>query len=255
MATTTDIFSIVGWLAVGCFCGILPLGFAAILFFTSRKRGQVGQAVGSARKATTATLRPGMGLVRLQGRIAAQASALDGSAENALVYLRLKVEIYITDSDGSGWRGMTDKTRGMPFQLEDDYGTVWVNPDGLDKQLLGDGIVPDENQIQAACILLGISLPALHSQLRFRLWELRAGQNGTVIGCVAQGQTGMEVRRVQGQPFIVSPLPEQAVESSIVSQTKKASTWTWVLGILGAIMLLCGLGGALIALVRLLVAK
>jgi len=84
-----NVIAIIAWLGGACFCGVLPLGFAAILFFTLRKRGQVGSAVGSAKKSTLAALNPGVGLVRLQGRIAAQANAIDGSAENALVYVRL----------------------------------------------------------------------------------------------------------------------------------------------------------------------
>jgi hypothetical protein len=77
---TENVIAILAWLGGACFCGILPLGFAAILFFTSRKRGQVGSAVGSARKMTVATLKMGAGLVRLQGLIAPQANAIDGSA-------------------------------------------------------------------------------------------------------------------------------------------------------------------------------
>jgi hypothetical protein len=252
---TENVISIFAWLGGAFFCGILPLGFAAILFFTSRKRGQVGSAVGSARKMTVAALKPGAGLVRLQGRIAARANAIDGSAENALVYLRLKVESYESDSDSSGWRGLTEKARGIPFQLDDGTGAVWVSPDGLDKQLLGDGIVPNEDQIQAACILVGISPNILRGQLRFRLWELRAGQTISVVGSPMQGQGGLLVGRTQGQPFIVSPLIGQAVETNISGQTKKAQTWTLVLGIPGAIMLLCGLVGALVSLIRVLTAK
>ena len=251
--STNAVLAVVAWLAGACFCGVLPLGFAAILFFTSRKRGKVARAIGSARKGTLAALKPGAGLVRLQGQIGAQPNAIDGSAENALVYLRMRVEIFIADS--GGWEGMTDKARGIPFQLEDGSGAVWVNPDGLDKQLLGEGIVPSADQIQAACTLLGISLPPLHSQLRFRLWELRAGQTITVVGGVVQNQSRMEVCRLQCQPFIVSLLLGQAVDASLSTQTKKASTWTFVLGIPGAVMLLCGLTGALVALVRILVSK
>jgi hypothetical protein len=252
---TENVIAILAWLGAACFCGILPLGFATILFFTSRKRGQVGSAVGSARKMTVATLKPGTGLARLQGRIVPQANAIDGSAENAVIYLRLKVEIYERDSDSSGWRGMTDKARGVAFQLDDGTGAVCVDPEGLDKQLLGDGIVPDENQVQAACILLGILPKMLRGQLRFRLWELRAGQSISVVGTPTQGQAGLLVKRTQGQPFVVSSLIGQAVESKISSQTKKAQTWTLVLGIPGIVMLLCGLSGALITLVRTLTAK
>jgi hypothetical protein len=248
----TESMRIFGLLGVACFCGILPLGFAAILFFTSRKRGQVGSAVGAAKKTTVATLQPGPGLARLQGRIVPPPSAIDGSAENALVYLRLKVEVYESDSDSSGWKGLTDKARGIPFQLDDGSGTVWVNPEGLDKQLLGDGITPNDDQIQAACILLGISPSILRGQLRFWLWELRAGQTVSVIGGIAQGQNGLEIARVQGQPFVVSPLLGQAVDAKISTQSKAAQTWTLVLGIPGALFLLCGLGGALISLISVL---
>jgi hypothetical protein len=243
------------FLGIACFCGILPLGFAAILFYSSRKRGQAGSAVGAAKKATVATLQPGPGLARLQGRIAPAENAIDGSAENALVYLRLKVEKYERDSDSSGWEGLTDKARGIPFQLDDGSGTVWVNPEGLDKQLLGNGITPNEDQIQAACILLGISPNMLRGQLRFWLWELRAGQTVSVVGGIAQGQNGLVIARVQGQPFVVSPLLGQVVDAKISTQSKTARTWMLVLGIPGALFLLCGLVGALYSLISVLMKR
>jgi hypothetical protein len=249
---TESYISIIAWLGGACFCGLLPLGFAAILFFTSRKRGQVGSAVGSAKRATVGALQPGPNLVRLQGRIAPLERAMDGSAENALVYLRLKVEQYESDSDSSGWRGLMDKTRSSPFQLEDGSGAIWVNPEGLDKQLLGDGFTPNEDQIQAACILLGISLNIFAGQLRFTMWEFRAGQTVTIVGNVVQGQTGVEIARVQGQPFAVSPLLSSALDTKISTQSKTARTWMYVLGIPGVLFLLCGLGGALISLIRIL---
>jgi hypothetical protein len=249
---TENIIAIFAWLGGACFCGILPLGFAAILYFTARKRGQVGSAVGAAKKTAVAALQPGSALVRLQGRIAPSENALDGSADNALVYLRLKVEVYESDEDSSGWKGLTDKARGIPFQLDDGSGAVWVNPEGLDKQLLGVGFTPNDDQIQAACILLGISPNMRGGQLRFWLWELRAGQTVSVVGGVAQGQNGLEIARVQGQPYVVSPLLGQVVDGKISTQSKLAQTWMLVLGIPGALFLLCGLGGALISLIRVL---
>jgi len=97
-----------------------------------------------------AALKPSAGLVRLLEQIAAQTNDIDGPAEIAVVYLRLKGEVYRSASDSSGWEDLTDKARSIPFQPEDGTGAFWVNPDGLDKQLLGDGIVPDENHIQTA---------------------------------------------------------------------------------------------------------
>jgi hypothetical protein len=253
--TMTDTIAIFAWLGGACFCGVLPLGFAAILFFTARKRGQVGSAVGGAKKTTVATLQPGPGLVRLQGRIAPLENAIDGSAENALVYLRLKVEKYESDEDSSGWRGLTDKARNIPFQLDDGSGAIWVNPDGLDKQLLGDGSIPNDDQIQAACILLGIEPKTLRGQLRFRLWELRSSQIVSVVGDASQGQNGLMIMRFQGQPFVVSPLLGQAIDAKITTQSKLSRTWMLILGIPGAIFLLCGLGGALIALIRVVMSQ
>ena len=242
-----DLVGVIAWLGGACFCGIVPLGFAAIVFFSARKRARTGSSVAGARPVKAAGLQPGAGLVRLQGSIAPRPGAIDGSAENALVYLRLKVERYESDSDSSGWAGLTDKARSIPFQLEDGTGAVWVNPDGLDKQLLGDGVTPAQEHIEAACILLGISPNILRGQLRFTLWELRAGQTVTVVGTPVQVEGNLVVAHTQGQPFIVSLLLGQAVDAKIITQI-----WTLILGIPGLLFLFCGLGGAVVTLVRLL---
>jgi hypothetical protein len=252
---TNSVVAIFAWLGGACFCGILPLGFAAILFFTARKRGQVGSAVGSATRITVSAVQPGPGLVRLQGQIAPLENAIDGSADHALVYLRMKVEVYESDSDSSGWKGLTDKARGIPFQVADGTGAIWVNPDGLDKQLLGDSITPNDDQVQAACILLGIAPNILRGKLRFSLWELRAGQKVSLVGGATQGKDGLVISKVQNLPFVVSPLLGQGIDSKISTQSKLARTWMLILGIPGALFLLCGLGGALIALVRVLTSQ
>jgi hypothetical protein len=83
--------------------------------------------VGAAKKTTVAALQAGPGLVRLEGHIAQVPQAFDGPAEVALAYVRLKVEVYESDSDGSGWRGLTDKARCVHFQLDDGSGAVWVD--------------------------------------------------------------------------------------------------------------------------------
>ena len=245
--------AIIAWLAGACFCGIVPLGIAAILFFSTRKRGQIGSAVGTAKATTVAALRSDPSLMRLQGVIAPQSNAIDGAAENALVYIRLRVEFY--DNDEGGWKGAIEKVHGIPFQLDDGSGIVRVNPEGLDKHLLGSHILTDENQAQAACILLGVSTKMLAGPLRFWLSELRAGQTVTVVGNVVQGQNGLEIARLQGQPFIVSPLLGQALDARITTQKKSSLTGTLIFGIPGALFLLCGLGGALFALIRLLMTK
>jgi hypothetical protein len=245
-----NIVAVLAFLGIGFFCGIVPLGFALILYFTQRKRGQVGSAVNQARPVEILDVTPGSGLVRLQGRIIAPPNALDGPEDAPLVYLRFKVEIYKSDDDSSGWVGFTEKAHGVPFQLEDGSGTVWVNPEGLDKQLLGEGSVPNNDQITRACLLLGISTDMLRGQLRYRIWELRAGQTITVVGAPVQGQSGVEVVHSQGQPFVISPMLGVAVDSAITSQKGKARTWMLIIGIFGGVFLLCGLGGFLYNLIR-----
>jgi len=247
-----DLIAVFAWLGGACFCGILPLGFAALLFFSARKRGQTGSAVAAAKQTTIAALKPGTGLVRLQGQVAPHTGPIDGASDSGLVYLRLKVEVYDSDSDSSGWKGLTDKARGIPFQLTDGTGDVWVNPEGLDKYLLDTGLTPTQEQVEAACILLGIDQNILRGQLRFTLWELRAGQTVSVVGNPTQGAQGLVIARAQGQPFVVSPLLGQALDGRISTQKKTSQVWTYVLGIPGLLFLLCGLGGAVVSLVRVL---
>ena len=79
-----------------------------------------------------------------------------------------------------------------------------------------------------------------------------------LLGDVHRGRAhraSLLIAHAQGQPFVVSPLLGQAVDASITTQTKKAQTWTLILGIPGAIFLLCGMSGAVISLVRLLMSK
>jgi hypothetical protein len=260
MTNPESLFAIIPWLGGACFCGFLPLCIAAVLFFTARKRGQVGSAVSMAPKKPIAALEPGSGLVRLQGKIAPSANGMAGAPENALVYLRLKIEIYelvssSPSSNSSGWKNLKIKVHSVPFQLDDGSGTVWVNPEGLDSQLLGNGITPTAGQVETACTLLGMSRSMLHGQLRFTLWELRAGQTLTVIGIPCQGQNGLEIIKTQDQTFVVSPLPGQTVDDSIAFQAKKSQVWTYILGIPGALFLLCGLSGALYSLVTALMGQ
>jgi len=269
-----DLLSVLASLVAACFCGLVPMGFAAVAWYAARKRSETTLAVSKARRVNIAGVRPGMGLVRLQGRIAPHSAPLDGSAENALVYLRLRVEEYERDQSSgwrpptdkargipfqeeheqdqsSGWRPLTDKARGIPFQIEDGSGSVWVNPEGLDKQLLGEGFVPNDDQIQAACILLGIPPDMLRGQLRFRMWEMRAGQNVSVVGTPQSNPQGeIVIARAPGQPFLVSLLLGQALDATLASQTRQARNWVLFLGIPGVVFFLCGLCWALISLIR-----
>lgn len=246
---------IIAWFGIAFFCGVLPILFAAILTYAFRKRSQVGAQVRSAKKTALSQLHTNSGLVRVEGQIAPGISWLEGAAEEALVYLRLWVEKHevATDEDEhSGWKTLYNKEKGMPFYLVDDSSRVKVNPSDLDKDLVGEGITPNEEQIPLACELLGISPQSLHGRLRFRLWELRAGQRVTVVGSVFQGSEGFELVKAGKNPLIISTYLGQALENQIAGQTKKAGFWALVLGIPGILFFLCGLCNGLIGLVRII---
>lgn len=247
-----NFFAVIAWLGGACFCGLVPLVFAVILFFSARKRGRTGSQVAAAQPSATGVL-PGAGLVRLGGKVVSHDLPLFGSPEKGLVYLRLKVEFYDTDQERPEWRGVLDEAHGIPFQLDDGSGPAWVNPKGLDKHLLGKPFVPDDDQLQSAFILLNIDPEKLPEGVRFWMWELRVGQTLTVVGPVGQAADGGRmVQKVEGQTLVVSPLLGEAVGATVASQTKKSSVLMWVLGIPGVLFLLCGLGGALVALIRML---
>jgi len=66
---------------------------------------------------------------------------------------------------------------------------------------------------------------------------------------------GLEITRVQGQPFVVSPLIGQAVDAKISILSKATQTWMLVLGIPGTFFSLSRLGGGFISLINVLVKR
>lgn len=236
------------FLGIACFCGLVPLLFAAIAFYAKSKHGEMGEAIAKARRVKISALQPGMGPVRLQGRIAPIQQPLDGTPENGLVYLRLQVEEYVS-ADTTGWKPFADKWYGIPFQIEDDTGQVWVNPEGVDRHFLGDEFVPDDDQIQNACTLLEISPDMLRGKLRFRMWELRAGREVTVIGTPTQDAQGnLVIAKSAQQPLLISRWSEQTLDEKLSAQTRQARNWVLFLGIPGLLFLICGCCGALVSL-------
>nr|BAL54984.1 hypothetical protein HGMM_F22C05C30 [uncultured Chloroflexota bacterium] len=245
------------FLAMACLCGVVPLLFAAIAFYAKGKHEKSARAIASARPAKISSLRPGMGLVRLRGRVAPVPHPFEGTPENGLIYLRLQVEEYVSaytitgnkTGETPGWKPFTDKWRGIPFQLEDESGQVWVKPEGLDRHFVGDGFVPDEAQIQKACDLLEISPDMLKGRLRFQMWELRAGQEMTVIGAPLQDEEGnLVIAKSNSYPLLISSWPWEILDKKLSAQARQARNWVLFLGIPGLFFLLCGSCGALISL-------
>jgi hypothetical protein len=236
-----DFFSILGSLGIILCCGLPLLIFAAITLYAARKHTQNAAQINSAVPSRIATLKPGNQLVRLEGVIKDAPDKIDGTVEQPLVLVRLRVEQY--DSDEGGWRAAGDKLRAVPFKLEDETGTVWIDPAGLDKISLGEGIEPASLDIaEAAAMQTGLNLGILAGQIRTRLWELRGGQRVTVVGTVTQHEGTLVVGKVKKSQLIVSPLLGTNVQVQTQQQIKSAWVMTAVLGIPGIIGVLCGLG-------------
>lgn len=242
--------SLLGGLGIALCCGLPLLLFAAVTFYAARKHGQNVEQINRAVSSKIATLKPGKQLVRLEGVIKDVPNAFDGLAETPLAVLRLKVEEY--KDDESGWGGAGDKVRTAPFILEDGSGSIWVDPQGLDKHSLGEAVVPAPEKAEAAAILLGLPLVILHGQTRSQLWELRGGQRVTVIGVVQQRGGKLFVAQSRNQVFIVSTHLGTCVQVRSQQQVKTAWIYTAILGIPGILAVCCGLAFLLTRLIRML---
>jgi len=251
--TPDDLFALFGSLGAGLCCGLPLLIFAGIAFYAARKHTQNMAQINSAAPTKISTLKPANRLVRLEGVIKKVHEAIDGPPELPLAFVRLKVEVYQSDSDGSGWRGAGDKLRASPFLLEDETGTVWVDPQGLDKLSLGEGIVPATREIaEAAAILTGINPVVFNAQSRAQLWELRGGQRVTVIGAVTQRDGQLVVGKLKDNPFVVTSRLGNIVQVQTQQQIKTGWTMAAILGIPGLLAICCGVVSAGVALIRML---
>ncbi len=251
--TGDDVFAILGSLGIALCCGLPLLIFAGITLFAARKHTQNAAQINSASPSKISTLKPGSQLVRLEGIIKEVPDKIDGPAESPLALVRLKVEVYEHDSDGSGWRAAGDKLRATHFLLEDETGTIWVDPQGLDKLSLGEGTVPARREIaEAAAILVGLNTALLQGQSRAQLWELRGGQRVTVIGNVSERNGTLVVSKAKKDPLIVTSLLGSSVQVQTQQQVKTAWIMTAVLGIPGLLGLCCGLGFMAVNLIGML---
>jgi hypothetical protein len=242
--------SILGYLGIAVCCGLPLLIFAAVVFYAARKHTRNMAQINSAAPARISTLKAGSQLVRLEGIIKQVHQPIDGPADSPLAFVRLKVEVYERDSDGSGWRGTGDKLRASPFLLEDESGAIWVDPQGLDKLSLGEGIVPSREAAEAAAILTGINPVLLNTDYRAQLWELRGGQRVTVIGAVTQRNGALVVSKLKNNPLLITPLLGEAVQLPSQQQARTGWMWSVILGIPGLLAFCCGIVSAAVVLLR-----
>lgn len=225
-----------------CSCGslffaVVTAVFMVLLLQSARKRQQLQATLSRLPLRSIADLRPGQGLVRLKGTIAQVPEPVPPLLEVAVVRVAIQAGRRRQD------RQSMDRVQARPFLLDDGTGTVWVDPTGLDRFLLGEGIVPEEADRAAA--LQAVELPpTLVGPVQ--VWALRAGQEVTVVGTVQQRDGQVVIAKAKGQPLVVSPgdIPDIAV------QTRRQSTGAWVgLAALGLIAL-CLLAVSGITLIR-----
>ena len=229
-----------------CSCGALFFAVVAAVFLvllvrSARQRQRLQTTLANIPLQSVAALRPGQGLVRLKGVIAQVPEPVPPLLDIAVVRVAIK-----TGRPGQENRQQMDRVQMRPFLLDDGTGTVWVDPTGLDRFVLGEGFVPEGADRTAALQAVGLP-PGLDGPVQ--VWALRAGQEVTVVGTVQQRGDQTVIAKAKGQPLVVSPgdIPDA------LAQMGKQSTGAWVLvGVLG-LLILCLLTVAGITLIRVLV--
>jgi hypothetical protein len=228
-----------------CSCGslffaVVAAVFVVLLLRSARQRQRLQTTLANIPLQSVAALRPGPGLVRLKGVIAQVPEPVPPLLDIAVVRVAIK-----TGRPGEEDRQQIDRVQVRPFLLDDGTGTVWVDPTGLDRFLLGEGVTPEDADRAAALQAVGLP-PTLDGPVQ--VWALRVGQEVTVVGTVQQKGDQTVIAKAKGQPLVVAPgdIPDIAV------QTRRQSTGAWVgVGLLG-LLILCLLSVAGITLIRVL---
>ena len=133
-----------------------------------------------------------------------------------------------------GWKVVLEKLRATKFSLEDGTGVVWVTPDQLDLNLLGEGSFASIKQAEEALKILELPANSAWGRgLRYRIWELRKGQS-----LIAQGNIQQQFNLIGSarQPIALSP--------STVSVQNPASDSSTGHGVNTMLILVIILGGA-----------
>jgi len=240
-----------------CICGIGPLIFAGLLLYNARRGDRLMNSIKSAKNLPISSIQTDTGLVRLCGVITHIATPLFPQDPQPQTLLRLRIEAWkeSASDDHMEWAPTADKIKAVPFLLSDGRDSIWVSPDGFEKQLMGPGIIPTHAQIEDAVIILQIPPGAMvKRKLRYQLWELHLGQQVTVVGKAQQINGQMIIAKTKDQPLIISPGEISAIASETKRQTNTSWILTLVLGIPGLVILCGSIIGFGIALLKLLAA-
>jgi len=224
-----------------CLMGIIILGLGLYMNTTSQPTGQEITAV-----LNIADLKPGLGLVELKGTITQVPRPLDKNVDNPLALLRLVIE---ENEPQVGWKVVLDRVLTTEFSLEDGTGAVWVAPDQLDLNLLGEGSFASIKQAEEALKILGLQASSAWGRgLRYRIWELRRGQSLIALGNIQQQFNLIGSSR---QPIALSPSTMSVQAPASEGSASHGVNTLFILVIaLGGAALLGGLAWLLWALMR-----
>jgi hypothetical protein len=224
-----------------CLMGIIILGLGLYMNTTSQPTGQEITAV-----LNIADLKPGLGLVELKGTITQVPRPLDKNVDNPLALMRLVIE---ENEPQVGWKVVLDRVLTTEFSLEDGTGAVWVAPDQLDLNLLGEGSFASIKQAEEALKILGLQASSAWGRgLRYRIWELRKGQSLIALGNIQQQFNLIGSSR---QPIALSPSTVSVQAPASASSTGQSVNTLFILVIaLGGAAFLGGLAWLLWALMR-----
>ena len=223
-----------GWPGVAVLCGVLPLVCAGLLLKTALKNRQV-QWVTQAPFVTVSTLKPSLQPVRFKGRIAGITQPLAEKDTTGYAVLGIRVEAL---DEENGWETRIFQLKTTPFWLDDGTGLIVVDPDHLDREFLGEGIVPTQEQVEETVQILGCSLSHVQEPgLRFRLWELQKDQRITVVGAVFERDGQKYIAKAEGRPLVITPMDETSLGVQSTRQIKVALFWATILGVPGLVVL------------------
>ena len=223
-----------GWPGVAVLCGVLPLVCAGLLLKTAIKNRQV-QWVTQAPFVTVSTLQPSLQPVRFKGRIAGITQPLAEKDTTGYAVLGIRVEAL---DDENGWETRIFRLKTTTFWLDDGTGLIVVDPAHLDREFLGEGIVPTQEQVEETVQIMGCSLSHVQEPgLRFRLWELKKDQRITVVGAVFERDGQKYIAKAEGHPLVITTMDETSLGDQSTHQMKVALFWATILGVPGLVVL------------------
>ena len=235
MPTIELLHKIFGWPGVAALCGVLPVVCAALLLNSALKNRQV-HWVTRTPLLTVSTLKPTSQPVRLKGRIAGTTQLLAAQDAYGRAVLGVRVEELLDEENG--WETRIFRLQTTPFWLDDGTGLIEVDPAHVDREYLGEGIVPTQEQVEETIQIMGCSPTHVQEPgLRFRVWDLRKDQQVTVVGAVYEREGRNFIAKAEGHPFVITPLDETSLSIQSTRQAKVALIWAAILGVPGLTVL------------------